>query len=336
MVDMKFIARMCGVSVSTVSRVINKSKPVNPDTEKKIIEAIKKYDYRPNQMAKGLIMRRTSLVGILIPELGDYFHQQTVGFMEQYFQEHNYHLLVNSTDGGNMQKIERMMKLMQERYVEAVFVAQYLDEEQVNYIKSITEVPTVFVKNSARNCMGDYFHTCVDEEALGYDAGKYLIGLGHMKLGCITTDEPFIKERLTGFQKAAAEFGAVLDERYVLEIQKNDNVTWKIKTMYIPESENRPTAWFCVSELYAIVFIMKLMAEGVRIPHDVSVIAGTDERMAQQMIPGLTAVAQPVEEQACRVVDSVMSAITRAKYSCKNWDPFVKHIIVERESCRKL
>lgn len=219
---LKDVAQLAGVSSATVSYVLNGKRTISEDTRRRVMEAVHQLDYVPDLNARGLSMRDSKLIGVVVPqtEPGDRlmfqnsFYSEVLGSIEYHARQQGYHILISATDAN-----ESYLTLAKQRNLDGIIVIGMYPSEFYQQMKK-SQIPIVLIDSY---CNDYYYHNIRIDDAYGsYLATQYVLQCGHREAaffsGCIQ-ENGVMKKRLTGYQKALAEFGVPYREEYVFEGQ---------------------------------------------------------------------------------------------------------------------
>jgi LacI family transcriptional regulator len=330
-VDIRFIAKISGVSVSTVSRVINHSKPVSPELQSRVMEAVRKYDYTPNAIARQMISRRAHLIGIVLTNIANQFQASQLALMEECALERGYHAIVFSTY-GSIEKLREVLLIMKERCVDSVISMVYFTEGEKEVVRKFTEdcgIPIIFPNMCMKNTKGKFIRTTVDEFQGAFDMTEYLIAKGHTRIGCLFPGTR-LSLRKSGFLAAMQKNGLRVRPEYVICEPVEEDTFDRLKKLEI--GTDFPTVWFCEYDMLAMRFMICMMQRGLKIPEDVSVAGFDDIPFAEEI--GLTTIRQPIDVKAWRQV-TIAIALADGE-SIDKYDDYIPYHLIERFSVRNL
>lgn len=295
MTTIKDIAKRVGVSVTTVSRALNKYNDVNHNTREKIIEAAKELNYTPNVVARTLVTKKSKTIGLIVSELNrssskDNFTFEVLCGINEYTAEANYDMVLFSTD-PNKQKNKSYSQLCKERGVDGAILQGIRTDDP--YLKEVleSEIPCVLIDIPIQNKSVGYVTT---DNVLGAKtAVDHLIQLGHSHIGMINGHEhAFVsKERLKGYQAALLENDLIFDATMVGDGQFFEKDAEKAAYKLLIEHPEM-TALFCASDLMAFGAIKAAQKLNLSVPRDLSVVGYDDIILASYAWPRLTTVAQ--------------------------------------------
>ena len=214
-VTIKDVAKKAGVSISTVSRVINDSKPVTDEVKQKVLDVIKETGYVPNPLARSLVTKKSQLIGVIVPEVSDSFVSELVNGIEEVAKMYDYDILLANTYSDKEQEL-KSLNLLRAKQVEGIVMMSWkVDEEHLEYIQNC-RMPAVYVSKTARNY--DVYSVSISNTDATYDMTKYLIDKGHKNISFIMTSEDdtvLEAERYLGFEKAMNDNKIEIDKSLV-------------------------------------------------------------------------------------------------------------------------
>ena len=328
-VTIKDVAKKAGVSISTVSRVINDSKPVTDEVKQKVLDVIKETGYVPNPLARSLVTKKRQLIGVIIPEVSDSFVSELVNGIEEVAKMYDYDILLANTYSDKEQEL-KSINLLRAKQVEGIVMMSWkVDEEHLEFIQNC-RIPAVYVSKTARNY--DVYSVSISNTNATYDMTKYLIDKGHKKISFIMTSEDdtvLEAERYLGFEKAMKDNNLEIDKSLV----KNAGTTYDYgyeKMKEILDEGNVPEAVFVTGDEAAIGALNAICDAGYRVPEDISVAGFNDAKIAAMYRPKLTTVHQPLYDMGAVAIRMVIKMIDKEVLENKKVE--LPYRIVERES----
>ena len=224
------VALKANVSIATVSRVVNKSDhKVNPATREKVLAAISELDYRPNALAKGLLMKKTMTIGIIIPDISNPYYAEIVRGIQDTADQAGYAVMLHNTD-GKQERIIRYIYLLREKSADGVIFCGGIINgyETLSILKELKERVVVVGRHEV-----DFPAVMVDNMGGATQAVQHLIDLGHRLIGCIAGPDgsTTAADRLTGYRNALAQNGMALNEQLV------KRGTWSPESGYLLAKE---------------------------------------------------------------------------------------------------
>ncbi len=307
MVTIKDIAKKLNLSYSTVSRALNSSSLVNEKTMKRIQEEARKMGYTPNALARGLVLKKSGIIGMIIPDITNPFFPALARGAEDRAVEQGYNLLVCNTD-WNISLETRHLKLIEEKKVDGLILSSINLENK--YLETIIEkgYPLVFVSRLYPGVDANFVG--MDTRHGGYLAGRHLVELGHKNIAFIGGKFSIgsVQGRFLGFLKALKEAGIEFDSSLAVEGEFNIESGYA-KALELFKSNRDITAVFAANDLVAIGVMKAVRELGLSVPDDVSVIGYDDIFISS--IPGveLTTVFQEKRKMGELAVDLLLDEI---------------------------
>ncbi|WP_372631406.1 LacI family DNA-binding transcriptional regulator [Cohnella sp.] len=297
------VAKKAGLSVVTVSRVLNHSTSVRQKNREKVLQAMKELDYHPNASARSLASGKTGIIGLTLATLHDSVLDAVVQEINDRLAEHGYFLAL-SISQGDEESFRRSM--FQEDRVDGVILVSPANSDIYVMELKKRKIPFVILDSQQRNIAVSM--VTVNNFKGGYDATKHLIDLGHTEIAYINGPESFLssREREKGFLFAHEEAGI---KPFGIENGEFDIPSgYRIASRWI-ESGRLPTAVFAADDFIALGVMDAFKNEGIHIPRDVSVIGFDDQIYASEFHPKLTTVRQPFEKIGKQGVDILLKLI---------------------------
>ncbi len=334
-ITIKDIAARAGVSISTVSRVVNHSARVDPATEERVHEAIDALRYRPNLLARGFRRKTTLTIGLLVPDNSNPFFAEMARVIEDAGFREGYSVILCNSDLSEIKQSDYVDVLLAKRVDGVILTSTGLissegGAETVNLIHE-ANVPCVVIDRDLEDFPVDQL--LVDNEEGGDLAGRYLIGLGHRRIACVVGPSDLTPSagRIAGFRRALGQAGLHLPEESVIRGNgRHDGGVAAVRELL--RRNIAFTAIFAFNDEMAIGVIGELQRAGRRVPDDVSVIGFDNIPYASAIFPSVTTIAQPIAEMGDRGVRLLLERIRQPDA------PFQRIILstrlVERESTR--
>jgi LacI family transcriptional regulator len=290
---MRDVARLAGVSTSTVSAVINETVPVSPERKAKVVRAMAALDYQPDAIAKSLKTGRSYAIGIVVPDITNAFFPEVVRGAEEAAQAAGYSvLLCDSREDSAVE--ERQLSALFSRRVDGVILACCVDSKAHESTIS-RNVPIIFVDRLPLTTSVNTVST--DNIQAGQIAADHLINLGHNRIGMLAGHLGLSPhhDRLEGFRKAMQEAHLpILDEYLIIgNIQVDDGVQAGYRLLNLPVP---PTAIIASNNKLLLGVLQAIEERNISIPKCISVVGIDDYLWNSHFNPTLTAVAQPTHE----------------------------------------
>jgi LacI family transcriptional regulator len=312
-VRIKDVAREAGVSVTTVSHVLNETPHtrIKEATRDRVIEVARRLDYRPNRIARGLRTRSSGMVGLLTEEIATTPHAGRIilGAQEAASAHHLTLAIINSplqADAG--ERRDDVVTLLDRQVDGIIYATVYHDV--VSPPEELRTVPAVLI--GAQDRTDGVPSVAPDERQGARDAVRYLVELGHRRIGFVAeaTDVPATRGRRLGYEDALEEAGIEFRPALVAEGDAEAAGGFEAATALLSRPDDRPTAIFCYNDRMAMGVYRAVADAGLRIPDDVSVVGFDDqEPIASGLFPGLTTVSLPQYEMGAWAVDSLVAQL---------------------------
>lgn len=287
------VAREAGVSMATVSRVVNNNPNVKPQTRKKVFEAIEMLGYRPNAVARGLASKKTTTVGVVIPDIANANFAEVARGVEDIANMYHYNIILCNADKRKEKEIRVVNTLLEKQVDGLLFMGGAVTEEHIQAFKT-SNVPIVLCGTSDES--GQIPSVDIDHEAAAFDAVSHLVAQGHRSIAMIsgTLQDPANGyARFQGYKRALEAAGIPYRE----DLVRVGNYRYESgieATQYFLSLPDKPTAIFSATDEMAIGAIHAIQDAGISVPDAISVIGVDNSRISSMVRPLLTTVAQPM------------------------------------------
>ncbi|WP_461612819.1 LacI family DNA-binding transcriptional regulator [Clostridium sp. Marseille-QA1073] len=312
-VTIKDVAKKANVSITTVSRVINKIEGyTNEETKKRILKVIEELDYKPNALARSLVTKRTKTIGLILPDISNPFFPSIAKSVEDLVNELGYNLILcNSYD--DTEKEANYINVLKEKCVDGILLSSKQTKDKYDIYKD--DIPMVFIDRKPE--VEVKYGVFVDNYKGAYNATKHLIDLGHKSIACITGPKNINTtiERLRGYKDALIDNHIEYDETI---IKSND---YAIEGGYEAAKDliknHNITAIFTHDDLMACGVYKAAKELNYKIPDDISVVGFDDITLVEFLDPPLTTIKQPTEDIGKVSVEILMDLIENNKIQGK-------------------
>lgn len=329
-VTIKDVAKLAGVSISTVSRVINDSKPVSPEIKRKVLEVIDEIGYRPNEIARTLVTKKSYLIGVIVTDLANSYVADMVRGIEEVGKMYNYDILLCSTYGDKEAEL-KYIQLLNRKQVEGMILISDTINEEIDDKISDYDIPFVYLSRYSN--FDKYPTVSVDNHYASYEMTKYIINKGHTDIGFIgyLKDEKSTQiEKVEGFIKAMEEEeldSSVIYETEGIEVKNGYEVVDRLL------KDNQITALVCSNDELAIGVMNYCYDKGIRVPEDISIVGFGDVPTASVIRPRLTTIKEPFYDIGAVAIRKIIKELNKE-------DAGEKHVklpyqIQDRDSCKK-
>ncbi|WP_374017744.1 substrate-binding domain-containing protein [Paenibacillus thiaminolyticus] len=294
------VAREAGVSMATVSRVVNNNPNVKPQTRKKVYEAIERLGYRPNAVARGLASKKTTTVGVVIPDISNSIFAEVARGIEDIANMYHYNIILCNADKKKEKEIRVINTLLEKQVDGLVFMGGVVTEDHIQAFRTAS-VPIVLCATTDEHA--SIPSVDIDHEGAAFDAVNTLIRHGHRDIAMIsgTLQDPANGfARFQGYKKALE--GAGIEYKEDLVRIGNYRYESGVEAMkYFLGLKKRPTAIFAATDEMAIGAIHCIQDAGLKVPDDFSVISVDNIRMASMVrrrlmrcSPSMNLIGRPV------------------------------------------
>jgi LacI family transcriptional regulator len=293
-VTIKDVARLSGVSPMTVSRVINASERVRPDTRRRVEEAISALGYVPSRLARGLSRQRTGTLALIVPDVANPFFTLIVRGAEDVARRAGYRVLLCDTRADLTLEHEVIEEMLAHR-VEGIVIAPVNDRSKAD-LRRLVEfgVPFVLIDRTVPGVKSDV--VLGDSVSGARRLVEHLISLDHRRIGFIVESDQVstARDRLRGYESALATAGISADPSLVTQATADPRGGFEGMRSLL-ELESPPTAVFTVNNLVALGAIEAVRAAGLEVPDDIALVCFDDIEYASRLYPFLTVMEQPAE-----------------------------------------
>jgi alanine racemase len=307
MANIQQVAKYAGVSVATVSRVLNGQDKVAVKTKLKVEEAIQHFNYEPSMLGRNLRNSESRIVLVLIPTISNPFYFEIIKGIENMALSQNYNILLCETD-SSPEKEDIYFDLVRKKMADGIISMD--PAVNVETLKTLSEKYPIIQCSEYGGGIGIPYVT-IDSEEASYRAVKHLIQIGHRRIALMNSDEKFLyaRERRMGYQRALQEHGIPLNKEYIFYTKELGFEQGQLAMKRILQLEERPTAVFAVSDLLAIGALKEINAAGLRVPEDVAVVGFDKIDFSNMTNPTLTTVAQPMYKMGTIAAEMLIDKI---------------------------
>ncbi|WP_322043452.1 LacI family DNA-binding transcriptional regulator [Paraburkholderia sp. J67] len=291
MATIKDVAAVAGVSFTTVSHVVNNSRPVSADVRTKVERAIRELNYVPSAVARSLKARSTATVGLVVPNgTNPYFAELARGVEDGCAQKGYCVFFCNSDDDPVKQR--NYLRVLQEKRIDGLIVASAGDDAVLAATLGDTREPIVVVDRNIEGLEADLVQ--IDHERGAWLATRHLLELGHLNIGCITgpISTAVSAMRMHGFLRAMAERGIEIAPGAIVEADFSSPGGYRAAGQLFDTV--RPSAIFAGNDMMGIGALRAAAERGLRVPADCSIIGFDDIELGHFTWPALSTVGQPV------------------------------------------
>lgn len=299
-ISMKDIAKLSGVSVATVSRVINDNGRFSEETRLKVLKVIEKTGYKTNHVAKSLRMNKTNSIGVVVPDITNNFFAEIVQEIEEVFFEQSYSTIICNS-GGSTEKEKLYLKTLESKMVDGIIFISGVQKFEIDKILS-KNLPIIYIDREPKSAektiyiSSDHYQGAKEATSLLLNNGaKHPAFLNHSRMSSS------INQRLEGFIDALEEYNIEFNhDIHLIQVEPNAeisstlNVTETLEKYY---KKNRGVdAIFAANDLLAIYTVNYFLSINKKIPSEIQIIGFDDNPIASQFRPRLSSIRQNTEE----------------------------------------
>lgn len=306
------IANSLNISPTTVSFILNgkaKEKRISDQLVEKVEKYIEEVGYRPNSLARSLRTGKSNTIGLMVESISNPFFATIARLIETKAYNNGYKIIYSSTD-NDTKRTRELIGMFRERHVDGYIISppEGIEDEITSMVNA--GVPVVFFDRYLPGLKVD--SVTIDNFASAYNAVKYLISKGCKHIGFVTLDslQTQMQDRLSGYEKAIEEHGLSLHIKEINFYQRPENINRHIIS-FLRKEKNLDAILFSTNYL-GVSGLKTMRSVGTRIPDDVSVIVFDDHDLFELHNPSITAISQPLEEIADKVINLLLAKLKTA------------------------
>lgn len=305
------ISRTAGVSTATVSRVLNNSPKVRPNTRKKVLEIIEDLGYTPNDAARGLGSGVSKTIGILVADLSDMYLANAVFYLERELHDSGFHTILNCTGYDHDRKIEGF-RFLEAKSVDAIITvgSHYVDEQDSRnkyIIDTATRLPVMMINGYIK---GDNIYcTLANEKEAYYDAVNYLVSTGSRRIAFIYSKQTYsARKKLDGYKAALTHNSIELDKNLIIQGGISAPTT-KSRLADLNVDCSSFDAVIATSDELAIGTLKYLVSNSVNVPSQVKIVGCNNSDYAQCSEPEITSIDNQCEILCIDTIGTLMRVL---------------------------
>jgi LacI family transcriptional regulator len=293
---LKDIARELNISVSTVSRALRDSYEINPETKRLVMECAARLHYRPNPIALSLKGSSSKAIGVIVPQIANYYFSQAINGIEEVANQRGYDVLIFQTHEAYDREVANLRQALARR-VDGLLISLSSETNNVSHLQELQQQGTPIVQFDRVSAALDTPRVVADNFAGAFAATEHLLLSGRRRIAHLTI-QPWLsitQERLAGYRAALEKHGVPYDESLVrFGTFGPDEVGPLVDELLALEP--RPDAFFTASDRLAVGCLAALRQRHIAIPGQVSLIGFTNLTVADMLAPSLSTVTQPATE----------------------------------------
>lgn len=308
------VAREAGVSAQTVSRALNNKGEIGPETRRRVLETVERLGYRPNTLARGLVTRKTSTIGLVVPDIANPFFSEVARGAEDVAHQEGYSLLLCNTMEKPAREMEALRTLEAQRVDGIILCSSRLPDEALK--AAMARLPAVIFVNR-ESPAGDAGSACIDDEAGAYRGMQHLLRTGRRSIAFVagppTSDSG--RRRALGYRRALAEAGAAVQPG-LSRACSPDLDGGHSAVLELLAAGFEVDALLCYNDLVAVGALRACAATGLRVPEDVAVVGFDDIMLAGLVTPSLTTLRSNRQELGAESVRLLLHALAGCPGGC--------------------
>lgn len=285
------VAEQAGVSVATVSRVINNPSIVTEKTRSKVQNIITKLNYEPSVLGRNLRTSESRLLLALIPSISNPFYTEIINGIEDIAIEQGYNILLCATD-STPNREDIYFNLLKSRLADGI-ISMDPTVNKAKLLELASKYPVVQCSEYDED--GSISYVTINNELAAYHAVRHLIKIGHKKIALINSHKKYLyaRERRQGFEKALKEFDLPINPDWIYNTDSLGFEQGQLAMRHLLTLTERPTAVFAVSDILAIGALKEINTNGLHVPNDIALIGFDKISFSNMTHPTLTTISQP-------------------------------------------
>ncbi|MFD2168741.1 substrate-binding domain-containing protein [Tumebacillus lipolyticus] len=323
------VAREAGVSMATVSRVLNGTAVVKDETKAKVQAAIEKLAYRPNAVARGLASKRTKTIGVILPDVSDLFHAEVLRGIEDIATMYQYHIILTNSDAREEREIDLIGTMWEKQVDGLIFISEQITKE---IVKTFEQAQLPVVLCATEDPEGRIPSVSIDNESAAFDAAQFFLSKGISSIAFIggPTSHRVTMERRSGYERALSAAGQPLQDTLILHAPDMKYEGGLDTVDRFLQAGHRAEAVVAASDELALSYLNAIRDRGGNAPDDVLLIGFDNTRLSKMVRPDLTTVAQPTYDLGAvsmRLLTKLLNDEPIDDYTVR-----LPHSIIERAS----
>ncbi|MCY8981222.1 LacI family DNA-binding transcriptional regulator [Bacillus halotolerans] len=298
------VAEKAGVSISTVSKVIN-HQSVGIKSKQKVLSAMEELNYKPSVLASALTGKRTSTIGFLLPDIANPLIAEMARRVEDRAHEYGFNVVICSTD-LNTEKEARYVSLLRQKRVDGFILAAGFKNKEVVQELINDNVPVILLSDSQP--YSSLTTVTVDNFLGGYELASHFIELGHSRIAVIAEDNSSSRERIRGYKQALQDSGLDVPDD-LIALSESTAESAQCVSASLLHSPNPPTAIICCNDVLAIAALLGARENHVSVPDELSISGFDNTLLSKSSDPPLTTVEVPVQQMCSQAVDLLIEEI---------------------------
>ena len=330
-VNIKKLANILNISISTVSKALRDSHDISKETKERVIALANKLNYQPNPHASSLRKAKSKTIAVIIPEIANNYFSLAINGIESIAQEKGYHVLIYLTH-ESYQKEVALIRLLHGGRVDGILISLSSTTTDYSHLEELQKkgLPLIFFDR-----VYEKFNTVsitTDDYESAFNATKHLIEQGCRKIAhlMISRNLSIGNKRLKGYLKALEDHQLPVDEAIIINCTNEDQADFDLIRSLI--EDKKPDGIFAAVERYAICTYEACRQLGISIPKDIKIISFSNLQTASLLNPSLTTITQPAFEIGRQAATILFRALDEKRYQLKQENIVFKSKLIQRES----
>jgi DNA-binding LacI/PurR family transcriptional regulator len=289
-VTIKDIARMLGISKSTVSRALSEHSDVNAETRQKVLEVARQLNYSPNAIALNLKQQRTNTIGVIIPETVNRFFAKAIGGIQRIANLAGYNVMICQSDESYVTEKNNLQSLIA-AHVDGVIISVSSETDRTDHFDKLLQrnIPVVFFDRISESLQTSQVVT--DNYEIAFEGTEHLIAQGCTRIAIIAGPQNLYvsKNRFAGYLDALRKHNIPIRDQYIIHSQfhSGDIEAYTRQLINLPQ---RPDAVFAINDYAAIEMMHVFKKNGLKIPEDIAVLGFNNEHICKFSEPALSSI----------------------------------------------
>ncbi len=331
------IAEECKVSKTLVSMVLNgrgDAYGISKETQMRVFQAAEKFNYKPNQIARGLRLGKSNTIGLIVSDISNPFYAKIARGVEDYASKSGYNLIICSSD-ENVEKEIALLRMLKERQVDGLLISTTFSSSKEIMSLMRESLPFVLIDRFFPHTETNY--VIIDNYKGGFTATEHLIKMGHTRIAHMTITPNHLtslKERKRGYIDALKKHDIRINKKFICQIPYGDikkNVYRELRSLLA--SPNNVQAIFIANNNITTAFLECVNEMKLRIPHEIALVSFDDIALFKVFYPQITAVAQPIDDICKNSVKALLDEIKNKGTESPKVKIVLEPELIIRESC---
>lgn len=331
-VTIKDIAKILGISKSTVSRALGGGVDVHPETKKKILELARQLDYERNTLAVNLKQQKTNTIGVIVPETINRFFARAIGGIQKRADLAGVNVMICQSNESYITEKKNIHSLVSSR-VDGLIVSISRETDRSDHFASLADkgIPLVFFDRICEDIAAS--QVCTDNYEIAFEGTEHLIAQGCKRIAFVAGPQHLYnsRHRLNGYLDALQKHALPVRDAYILHSHyRSDKV--EEYTRYLINLPQRPDAVFCINDYAALEMMYIMKKSGLRIPHDIAILGFNNESICRFVDPSLSTIDNPAHEIGVAAAEILINHIRHNELPPEK--RIVKSTLIMRDSTR--